>query len=111
MADGIDIDLTTNPWIIKFHSGAGTALPATIWPIGVPFLPKRIIWVVGTDGVAGDTVLLQHQYLTGTAKDLLEFFATGADFEPGQEWKCEKSELYGGLIVNKMTKGELFIHI
>lgn len=118
MADGIDISTSGNPWIITFHSGAGTALPATI--IGAqntgnqayPFLPKRIVWQGSATTAAGDAVVLKDVPANGgTARVIANFRATGANFEPPQEWERHRSDAgFVGLQVTTMASGDLYIY-
>lgn len=119
MANGIDTDLNGQPWVIKFHSGGGTALPATILGVqngtnlALPFLPKRVVWV-SANASAGDTVIAQDAPGfggTATPRDIFRFNATGADYMPPQEWKRSEHEGgYMGFVITQFDSGELLIY-
>lgn len=113
MANGIDITTTSNPWKIAFHLGAGTALPATIvgkqntGNVAFPVIAQRIVWI-SESAAAGDEVIGQD--INGN--DIFRFVASGADFEPPQEWKRATKEGYvQGLVITQMDSGELYIYI
>jgi hypothetical protein len=97
---GISVDFSSNPWVVTYNSNvtpSSTAftLPAQIWPIAgttTPFLVKRLV----ANGVAtaqGATIILQDNVTSPNGPNVFaEFVATGADYEPPQEWKRAKDE-------------------
>ena len=107
MANGIDVVTNDNVWTINFHSGAGSALPYTLWPSNLPFHPTRMVWASKT-AAAGDEVIIQ----TGQAHDFVHFIATGADYTPPQEWKpsTHRSSPMGA-VITKSDSGELIIEL
>ena len=119
MADGIDTNTSGNPWSITFHSGGGTALPATVIGKqntgGIPyaFIPKRVVWIAGDSAVAGNKVILKDVPAnSGTARVIWEATATGADYEPPQEFKAAKGDAYCvGLQVTQFDAGVLYIYL
>lgn len=101
MAAGVVIDLTGNPWLITWSVSAGAALPATI--VGVqatgnqapPISIKRTIAQFGDSAVATNKIILKDLPGVGgagTPREVARFIATGADFDPPQEWKPASKE-------------------
>ena len=79
-------------------SSTSFVLPAQIWPLAgyagptSPFCVKRIV-AVG-EGTAGDAeITLQDNVVSPLGPNVFaEFNATGADYEPPQEWKRAKED-------------------
>src|ERR1700676_2494032 len=109
MAAGVDI-VIANVWTITFNgSTAAHTLPYQIWPLAgyagpvSPFLVKRAVWL-SKAAAQNDEVILTD--VLGNPLGI-HFIATGADFEPPQEWNRSKEEAEGyGAIIKKLDSGE-----
>lgn len=113
------INTAGNPWLITTTGGV-TALPATVLGvqntgnIALPFLPKRIVWVSKSAAQDDGVVLKDLPGIggTGTQRVIAEFFATGADYTPPQEWKrSEKDAAFVGLQITQFDSGDLYIYV
>lgn len=115
MAAGVDVVTNDNMWVITFNGSTAThTLPFKLWPAATelnqnqPFIPSRMVWSVSVDGVAGDTVILQ----SFQSHDWVKFIATGADFEPPQEWKRGGKEPGPiGCKITQFDRGELIVYL
>lgn len=114
MASGVDISTADTFWTVTFNgSTASHTLPFQIWPATTepnqnkPFLPARMVWTSKT-AVAGDEVILTS--IQG--HNWAHFVATGADFQPPQEWKRGTKEPGPvGAIITTFASGELIIYL
>ena len=117
MAAGVVVVTNANPWIISYtaSAAAGFTLPYQLWPtLGYagptsPCIVQRWVWLGNGAGSkttsAGDEVILTD--LEGN--NFLELIATGADFEPPQEWKRQRNEgVPYGAIITRFDSGVLY---
>ena len=110
MAAGVDITIA-NVWTITYNgSSASHTLPFQVWPYAgyagppSPFIVKRAVWISKTAS-QGDEVIFTD--LEGNPIGI-HFVATGADYEPPQEWKRAKDESAPyGAILTTFGSGEL----
>lgn len=102
MADGVDVFTAGRVWTIKFHSGAGTALPLQLCPYDL--IPQRIVWV---PAAATNQVILQSQPTGGTATDVYNQLA--ANTNPTEQRPDGKDCWSGPIVITTMTGGELLI--
>lgn len=109
MADGIDIDQTTTIWQIKFHSGGGTALPATIWGSTtnkIPLIPRRLK-AVGTTTAAAAKIIIQAAGIDAFVAD-----AGGANNDLVEQTPHGHESWIGPIVVTQFDAGwELEIYI
>ena len=103
MAAGIDVDFSSNPWVVTYDanvtpSSTAFVLPAQIWPLAgyagptSPFLVKRIV-AEGNGTAQGAQITLTDNVASPLGPNTFaDFLATGADFEPPQEWKRSKED-------------------
>ena len=113
MAAGVDL-VIGNVWTITFNgSTAAHTLPFQLWPFAgyagppSPFLVKRAVWIAKVANQNDEVIFTDLQ---GNPIGI-HFVATGADFEPPQEWKRDKSEGAGyGAILTKFDAGELSLY-
>lgn len=95
--------------MITFNATTAThTLPFTIWS-GSAFIPQRMVWI-GKASAAGDEVIITDQI--AATHVWFHVVATGADFEPPQEWKRHKYESgpYGAIITT-FGSGELTVFL
>lgn len=113
MAAGIVLVTKANPWIITFtgSAAAGFTLPFNLWPAAgyagptSPCIVQRWVWLAGDSAVATNKVIITD--IQGNA--FLEFIATGADYEPPQEWKRQRNEGAPlGAIITQFDAGVLY---
>lgn len=117
MAAGVDIDFSANPWVITFNgSTASFALPAKIWPLAgyagpiSPCIVQRWVWIAGDAAVAGNKIIITDA--SGSGNEFLRLTATGADYEPPQEWKRQKNEgAPYGAIITQFDAGKLYAYL
>lgn len=115
MANGITLDSSANPWVITFTSSAaaGFTLPFKLWPAAgyagpiSPCVIQRWVWLAGDSAQATQKVILTDA--SGSGNVFLEFIATGADYEPPQEWKRQRNEgAPYGAIITQFDAGVLY---
>ncbi len=115
MAAGVTAVYNANAWVISYASSAaaGYTLPFNLWPGATepnrskPFLPKRLVWT-SVSASAGDKVIIQDN----AGNDYVLFVASGADYQPPQEWKRSKDESGPiGAIITQFDSGELLVYI
>lgn len=117
MAAGITLVTNANPWVITYTgtAAAGFTLPFDLWPAAgyvgptSPCIIQRWVWIGnGADSkqtAQGDEVIITDV----KGNPFLELIATGADFEPPQEWKRQKNEgAPFGAIITKFDSGVLY---
>jgi hypothetical protein len=110
---GVTLISNANAWIVTYNGSTGSALPFDLWPGATepnrskPWLPSRVVWMAGDLAVAGNKVIIQDN----AGNDFIKFIATGADYEPPQEWKRGRKESAPiGAIITQFDAGELFIY-
>lgn len=120
MAAGITVDFSSNPWVVTYNSSVTPGptqftLPAQIWPISgttTPFLVKRLV-AIGNATAQGAEITLEDNVASPNGPNVFaDFLATGADYEPPQEWKRAKDEgAPFGCTVSTFASGwTLYIH-
>lgn len=113
--------MSGQPWIITFDGATGLPLPFIV--VGVqktgnqayPLHPRRIVWIAGDAAVATNKVILKDVPGvggTGTPREVVRFTATGADYEPPQEWATKRDEAWWvGLQVTQFDAGILYLYM
>jgi hypothetical protein len=103
MAVGITVDFSSNPWVVTYNGSVTPGptqftLPAQIWPLAgyagatSPFLCKRLV-AIGNATAQGAEITLEDNVPSPNGPNVFaDFLATGADYEPPQEWKRNKDE-------------------
>ena len=118
MAAGITLDTNANPWVITFaaSAAAGFTLPFKLWPLSgyagptSPCIVQRWVWIAGDAAVATNKVIITDA--SGSGNVFLELIATGADYEPPQEWKRQRNEgAPYGAIITQFDAGVLFAYL
>jgi len=113
MAAGVSLTYGNN-WVVAYASSAsaGFTLPYDLWPGATepnrskPFIPRRLIWIAGDAAVAGNKVIIQDN----SGVNIVEFTATGADYEPPQDWKRAYAESGPiGAIITQFDAGLLYV--
>ncbi len=118
MAAGVDADFGGNPWVFTFNGSTAThTLPYTVigaqntGKMAYPWLPKRIRWV-SVSAVQNDAVIIKDfpgiPASTTNQRTVVEFVATGADFEA--ESRPRAHESYVGGQLTEMDSGIVFIY-
>lgn len=122
MAAGVDVVTNANVWVVTYNGSTATyTLPFRLWPLAgyagpvTPFIGQRLVWIAGDGAMAGDKVVLKDSSATGLTAAGTEFFqatATGADYEPPQEWKRNKYESAPlGCWITTFGRGTLYIYL
>jgi hypothetical protein len=104
MAAGVTVDTNANPWVITFAASSLNTLPYKLWPLAgyagpiSPCIIQRWVWIAGDSAVAGNKIIITDA--SGSGNEFLRLVATGADYEPPQEWARQKKEgaPYGAII-------------
>jgi hypothetical protein len=118
VAAGITLDTNANPWVISFtaSAAAGFTLPFALWPaagyIGPisPCIVQRWVWIAGDSAVAGNKIVITDA--SGNGNEFLRLTATGADYEPPQEWKRQRNEgAPYGAIITEFDAGILYAYL
>jgi hypothetical protein len=114
MPIGVDVFLNANQWVISYDALTAThTLPYQLWPDITdllqmkPFLPRRMVWTA-VASAAGNQVILQDSQ----GATYVHFVASGADYQPPQEWK--RSTYESGpmkVIITQFDVGELIIYL
>lgn len=117
MAAGITLVSNANQWVITYASSAaaGYTLPFDLWPAAgyagaiSPFIVQRAVWT-SVSAAQGDQVIITDAH--NSSDIFMHFVATGADFQPPQEWKHGNREgAPYGAIITQFDSGELILYL
>lgn len=118
MAAGIVLVTNANPWVITYtgSAAAGFTLPFHLWPAAgyvgpiSPCIIQRWVWIAGDSAAAGNKIIITDD--SGSGNEFLRLTATGADYEPPQEWARQKKEgAPYGAIITQFDAGILYAYL
>jgi hypothetical protein len=119
MAAGVTVDTSSNPWVISYAASSANTLPFKLWPLAgyagpiSPFIVRRLV-AIGEATIQGGKIILQDDVASPNGPNTFaEFIATGADYEPPQEWKRDRQEgaPFGCTITQFDVGWTLFLHL